>query len=78
MNQNLEVIYINLIYDENLNIEIDNNNFILINFFKYIDINREYSNDSFFRTIEYDWKIIYNKIKYKLNDNEKINFNYYE
>jgi hypothetical protein len=78
MNPNLKVIYINIIYDENSNIELDNDNFILINFFKYIDKNKKYSDDSFFRTIEYNWNIIYDKIKYKLNDNEKINFNYYE
>ena len=78
LNPNLKVIYINLIYDEKLNIEIDNDNFILINFFKYIDQNKKYSEDSFFRTIEYNWKVIYDKIKYKLDDNEKINFNYYE
>ena len=78
MNPNLKVIYINIIYDENSNIELDNDNFILINFFKYIDKSKKYSDDSFFRTIEYKWNIIYDKIKYKLNDNEKINFNYYE
>jgi hypothetical protein len=78
MNSKLDIKYINLIYDENSNMEVDNNNFILINFYNYIDKNKKYSDDLFFRIIEYNWKIIYDKINFKLNNNEKIDFNYYE
>jgi len=78
INPNLELFYINLIYDENFNEEIDNNNIILINFYNYIDKNKKYSDDSFYRTIEYNWEIIYDKIKSKLNNYEKIDFNYYK
>ena len=78
MNSKLDIKYINLIYDENSNMEVDNNNFILINFYNYIDKNKKYSDDLFFRIIEYNWKVIYDKINFKLNNNEKIDFNYYE
>ena len=55
--------------------ELDN--FYLINFYNYIDINFKYNDDFFYRVQEFNWKIIYDIIYNNLDKNDKINFNYF-
>jgi len=80
-NPNLTIYFINIIYDEN-NYLYDNDlleldNFYLINFYNYIDINFKYNDDFFYRVQEFNWKIIYDIIYNNLDKNDKINFNYF-
>jgi hypothetical protein len=72
-------MFINVIYDPNNTIpEYFSENYVLINFNNYIDKNKIYSQDLFYKIIEFDWKIIYNLIKLNLPDKYKNNFKYYE
>jgi hypothetical protein len=81
INPNLKFYYINVIDDElNINMinkyELDKlNNYKYINFNKYLE-NKNYSDDLFYRTIEYNWKIIYDLIYDNLDIDYKNQFNY--
>lgn len=85
LNPQLKVYFIN-IYESNENKSIYNkinnlDNFIEINYNDYIDINRIYSKEAFYRLKEYDWnviyKIIYKKLEYanEKEEQEKLLFN---
>jgi hypothetical protein len=77
INSKLEIYFINVIYDEINNInEIFHNNYILINFNNYIDKSKTYSNDFFFKLIDFDWTIIYKIIYDKLSEIERNNIIY--
>lgn len=81
LNPKLKIYFINIIYDEN-NYLYDNdllelNNFYLINFYNYIDVNFKYNDDFFYKVQEFNWKIIYDIIYNNLDKNDKINFNYF-
>lgn len=78
---NLLFYYINVDYNENgndINKDIININYYYINFYNYIDNNIKYDNDSFFKTIQFDWKIIYDLIYDKLDDKYRENFIFYK
>jgi hypothetical protein len=60
LNPSLKVYFIIVDYnekDENIN----NSNYIYINFYKYKE-NINYSDDLFFKTMQYNWKIVYDII----------------
>ena len=78
INPLLKFKFINLIYNDNnnLNYQVINDNYILINFFDYIDINKKYSDDLYFKTIEFDWYIVYNIIYNELDNKYKNSFIY--
>ena len=60
-NPDLEFYYIMLIYCENpVNYKIKYDNFIVINFYDYIDINKKYNNDMYFKVLEFDWHKVFN------------------
>jgi hypothetical protein len=63
INPSLKFKLIHLIYDEYNLEEIDNDNYILINFFKYLDNNKIYSDDLYYKTMELNWDIVFSKIK---------------
>ena len=60
-NPDLEFYYIMLIYCENpVNYKIKYDNFIVINFYDYIDINKKYNDDMYFKVLEFDWYKVFN------------------
>jgi hypothetical protein len=65
INPKLEVYFINVNYDEkseiiNYNIK----NVFYINFYDYLDVNITYNKNLFYKTMQYDWKIINDLINY--------------
>jgi hypothetical protein len=82
INSNLAIFFINVFYDENKKNNIINNSFYNLkniyfyNFYETIDKNLKYSENLFDKTIEYNWKDIYNIIYDKLEENDKKNFIY--
>ena len=78
INPTLEIFFINIVLNEENNItEIFDKNFTLINFNNYIDKNKIYSDNLFFKIMEFDWKIVYTIIETNLNEIEKKNFIYF-
>ena len=79
INSEVDIYFINLYYcdtnDEYKNIKMEN--YININFYDYIDYNKQYNEDMFYRIIEYDWKPIYYIIRKELNEEDKKNFQFY-
>ena len=76
INPNLKLYFIIVNYDEK-NQYINDKNYIYINFYNYNkDIN--YNSDLFYRTIKYNWKIIYDIILKNLDATEQNNFNYFD
>ena len=75
ININLEVYFINLYFDEN-NKKIDNDiqNYYYINFYDTIDFNKIYSEDLFYKTMEFNWLPIFEIINNNLSISEKITF----
>ncbi len=71
MNPNLKFHYININYINNLNISNYHN-------FQFnINDKKIYSDDIFYKILEYNWKELYDYIYNLLDDNEKDNFHYY-
>jgi hypothetical protein len=64
LNSSLKIKFIHLKYDENNINECNTDNYILINFFNYLE-DKVYSEDLFFKTLEFNWNVIHNII-YKL------------
>lgn len=66
INPNLDVHFINVNYDSN---NLDNNNinnsiknYYYINFNNYIDSEMKYSDDMFYKTLEFKWEIVFDLI----------------
>ena len=76
INPLLKVYFIIVDYNEN-NEYINNKNYTYINFYEN-NKNINYNIDLFYKTIEYDWKIVYDIILNNMDSNEKENFIYYE
>ena len=78
LNPNLEYYYINVNYDEkNINSEFNNKNYYYLNFYNYLDTSIEYDKDLFYKTIQFNWKIIYDFIINKINEKYKDKLKYY-
>jgi len=61
---NLEIFFINIVYDPyDKIVEVFDKNYSLINFNNYIDKSMYYSDDLFYKIMEFDWSII-NKLIY--------------
>ena len=76
INPNLKVYFIIVNYDEK-NQYINDKNYIYINFYNY-NKDIDYNSDLFYRTIQYNWKIIHDIIFKNLDATEKNNFNYFD
>lgn len=75
INNNLEVYYINLYFDENnKKLNSDIKNYYYINFYDTIDLNKIYSEDLFYKTMEFNWIPIFEIINNNLDNSEKITF----
>jgi len=75
INNNLEVYFINLYFDENnKKLHDDINNYYYINFYDTIDYNKKYSEDLFYKTMEFNWLPIFEIINNNLSISEKITF----
>ena len=75
INNNLEIIFINLFFDNNsINLNYDIKNYYYINFYNDIDYNKTYSEDLFYKTLEFNWFSVYEIINNNLDNNEKIIF----
>ena len=73
-NPNLIFYYIMLVYSENpIQFNIKYDNFIVINFYDYIDKKIKYDNDPFNRVLQYNWKEIYNILEKYMNENDRKN-----
>ena len=73
-NPNLIFYYIMLVYSENtIDFKIKYDNFIVINFYDYIDKKMKYDNDPFNRILQYNWKEIYNILEKYITQNDKKN-----
>jgi hypothetical protein len=73
-NPKLIFYYIMLVYSENpVSFNIKYNNFIVINFYDFIDKKIKYDNDPFNRVLQYNWKEIYNILEKYMNINDKKN-----
>lgn len=72
INPNLEIYFINVNYDIN-NLDINNlnkniKNYYYVNFNNYIDSEMKYSDDMFYKTLEFKWDIVFDLInKTKIN-----------
>jgi len=53
-------------------------NYIYINFYDYVDLDKKYNENLFFKTIEFDWNIVYQYIKSVINEKEKKYFIFYK
>lgn len=63
INPNLDFFLINVNYDEtNIQINYEIKNYIYINFYNINDKSIQYDNDSYFRTIQFNWKNIFELI----------------
>lgn len=59
INPNLEIFFINIVYDPyDKIVEVFDKNYTLINFNNYIDKSKHYSDDLFYKIMEFDWSII--------------------
>jgi hypothetical protein len=76
INPNLKIYFIVVDYNK-IDYKIDNKNYIYINFYDYNKNNIDESIDIFYRTMDYDWHVIYNVIFNNLNSIEQENFKYY-
>lgn len=80
INPNLKIYFINIFYDiSKKSIEINEyykKNIFYVNFFDYVDYNFKYSDDLFFKTIQFNWKIVYDIIYNNLDEHEKEHFKY--
>ena len=75
INNNLEVYFINLYFDENnKKLHDDIKNYYYINFYDTIDFNKIYSKDLFHKTMEFNWLPIFEIINNNLDNCEKITF----
>lgn len=64
INSNTEIYFINVNFDEtNTKIEYDIKNYFYINFYNYIDNNIIYNNDLYYKTMQFNWDIIFTIIK---------------
>jgi len=73
-NPNLIFYYIMLVYSENpIQFNIKYDNFIVINFYDFIDKKMKYDNDPFNRVLQYNWEEIYNILEKYMNENDKKN-----
>ena len=66
INPNLDIHFINVNYDSN-NLDINNlnksiKNYYYINFYNYIDLEMKYSDDIFYKTLEFKWDIVFDLI----------------
>ena len=78
LNPNLKIYFIIINYDENNRVNNENHsNYIYINFYNYHK-NIDKNTDLFVRTLNYDWKNVYNIILTYLNTSEKELFRFYE
>jgi len=60
INPNLNFFFINVNYDEkNIEINYDIKNYIYINFYNINDKNIQYNDDLYFKTIQFNWKVIF-------------------
>ena len=67
INSNLFFRFVNVIYNENkIHVDINFNNYLLINFYDINDKNIKYNEDLFYRTLQFNWLKIF----------EIININY--
>ena len=75
INNNVEVYFINLYFDENnKKLHNDIKNYYYINFYDTIDFNKIYSEDLFYKTMEFNWLPIFEVINDNLSNSEKITF----
>jgi hypothetical protein len=66
-----------LVYSENpIAFTIKYDNFIVINFYDFIDKKIKYDNDPFNRVLQYNWKEIYNILEKYMNENDKKNLHF--
>ena len=69
INPNLNMYFINVNYDEHNNIpemkSYVSNNYHYINFFNYINYDIQYDNDLYFKTLQFNWNIVFNFINEK-------------
>ena len=73
-NPKLIFYYIMIVYSENpIAFTIKYDNFIVINFYDFIDKKIKYDNDPFNRVLQYNWKEIYNILEKYINENDKKN-----
>jgi hypothetical protein len=52
-------------------------NYNYINFYDYVNLDKKYSENLFYKTIEFDWNIVYQYIKSIMNEREKKDFIFY-
>ena len=71
INPNLKIYYITLLYNDLSNDVKQNSGDLTINFYNYINANFNYSEDLFFKTLEFDWNTVFNKINTFLDEDEK-------
>lgn len=73
-----EFYIINLIYDET-NIEYNHNilNLYIVNFYYFLEKDVIYNDDLYYRTIQFNWKIVYDLVFNHLDKNEKDTISYY-
>jgi hypothetical protein len=80
LNPNLEVHFIHLVYDDSNKIynyeNLINKNYYLLNFHNYVNKYIEYSEDPFYKIMQFNWRPVYMIIYNKLNNEEKERFNY--
>jgi len=73
-----EFYIINLIYDEiNIGDTNDIPNLYTINFYCFLEKDVIYNDDLYYRTIQFNWKIVYDLVFNHLNENEKNSICYY-
>lgn len=69
INPNLLFYYINVNCDEKCEeYKFEYKNYYYINFYNYLDNTIEYNSDTFFKTIQFNWRFIYDFIYNKLNN----------
>jgi hypothetical protein len=52
-------------------------NYNYINFYDYVNLDKKYSENLFYKTIEFDWNIVYQYIRSIINEREKKDFIFY-
>lgn len=68
INKELIVYFINVYYDDKCNCLYEIDNYYPINFFNYIDYNKKYNDDPFYKTLEFNWDYIFDIIKNNLSE----------
>ena len=68
LNPNLRAYFINVDYNDKLiekeiNENVNENNYYYINFYKFLDIHKKYDEDLYFKTIEFNWTVVFDLIK---------------